>query len=511
MDRITRFFKRDPERREYRKEFLAALNVQARALQRPFGFIAIVAWINFAFNIDPKLHPEFPELFYFRIALSVAGTFVFIFSFFENLRGKGLGLLYILVAFSFLSCSFFTGRIADDAGYVSGLQLLIIIIVAAPFSLRTLLMFYVMSILLFFTAVQIYQPVLNTDAGNYSMNNLVLAYAMGFLLAWVLDRYRFTMFINQFRLNKAKDAAETGAREKNVFLTKISHEISAPMNVIMDLSSTAKQQESVMANHAESTDVVVKSLDEIAGVTTGLVKTMQQVAAMAQEASGFANACQTDLVRMKEVMNHMGKASKTIFGRLEAIREKAENITNAVTTISKVADQTNLLSLNAAIEAENAGEYGRGFNVVAREIRRLADQTAIATVDIDQMVHEMHAAVSAGVVEMDKFIIAVKQSAEDVELIGTQITRIIEHVRALSPSFKNVNEAMQLQSGKAQEISTAMVALNGEIQQITEALRNTYLSINQLHDAERRLQDEVSRFKESGNGDHVIPIENEGA
>ena len=68
-----------------------------------------------------------------------------------------------------------------------------------------------------------------------------------------------------------------------------------------------------------------------------------------------------------------------------------------------MADQTNLLSLNAAIEAEKAGEYGLGFAVVAMEIRRLADQTAVATYDIEKMVKEMHSAVAAGVMGMDKF------------------------------------------------------------------------------------------------------------
>jgi methyl-accepting chemotaxis protein WspA len=256
-----------------------------------------------------------------------------------------------------------------------------------------------------------------------------------------------------------------------------------------------------MVNHSEATGKIARSLDDITDVTRELVQTMEHVSVMSQEASDVANACRTDLTRMKEVMNHMGNASKSISGRLEAINEKAENITNVVTTISKVADQTNLLSLNAAIEAEKAGEYGRGFNVVAREIRRLADQTAIATLDIDQMVHEMHTAVSAGVMEMDKFMMAVRQSAGDVDQIGTQITHIIEHVQALSPNFRNVTESMQLQSQNAQEISAAMVNLSKEIPQITGALRSTYASIEQLHDAERRLEDEVARFKESGNRD----------
>lgn len=86
-----------------------------------------------------------------------------------------------------------------------------------------------------------------------------------------------------------------------------------------------------------------------------------------------------------------------------------------VTTITEVVDQTNLLSLNAAIEAEKAGEYSRGFAVVARENRRLADQTAVATLDIECIVNEMWASVSAGVVGMEPFAHEVQQESSRCE------------------------------------------------------------------------------------------------
>jgi len=262
-----------------------------------------------------------------------------------------------------------------------------------------------------------------------------------------------------------------------------------------ELSATARQQEATMKIQVESIDKVVESTQEISDVATNLVETMQQVAAMSQETAGFASSGQTDLARMEEAMQQMENASLAISGRLGAINEKTENITNVVTTITKVAEQTNLLSLNASIEAEKAGEYGRGFTVVAREIRRLADQTAVATLDIDRMVQEMQSAVSAGVMEMDKFIAEVRHSAEDVEKISTQLARIIEQVQALSPSFEEVNVAMVHQSASAREINSAMLHLSEEMQQTTESLRETYSAIKQLDEAAKGLQDEVSRFK----------------
>jgi methyl-accepting chemotaxis protein WspA len=263
------------------------------------------------------------------------------------------------------------------------------------------------------------------------------------------------------------------------------------------LAATAKEQETTMANQVESTNRVAKSVKEISEVATQLVETVEQVASMSQETAGFASKGQADLARMEAAMHNMESASKSISGRLETINEKAENITNVVTTITKVADQTNLLSLNAAIEAEKAGEYGRGFNVVAREIRRLADQTAVATLDIDQMVQEMQSAVSAGVMEMDKFIAEVNRSADDVGRISVQLARIIEQVQTLSPNFENVNVAMGQQSENAHKINQSMVHLSEEMQETMDSLRETYAAIEQLNEAARGLQDEVSKFKVS--------------
>jgi methyl-accepting chemotaxis protein WspA len=208
---------------------------------------------------------------------------------------------------------------------------------------------------------------------------------------------------------------------------------------------------------------------------------MKGVASLSEETTEPMDHEQTDLARMAEAMQHMENASRMISNRLQAINEKADNITNVVTTITKVADQTNLLSLNAAIEAEKAGEYGRGFTVVAREIRRLADQTAVATLDIEQMVREMQSAVSSGVVEMDKFILEVQHSAEDIVRISTKLSQIVMQVQSLSPRFEEVN--------------IAMADLSDGMRQTSESLSETFLAIGQLNEAARGLQDEVNQFK----------------
>jgi methyl-accepting chemotaxis protein len=262
-----------------------------------------------------------------------------------------------------------------------------------------------------------------------------------------------------------------------------------------ELAAAAKEQETTMSNQMASTDRVVQSVEGISHVATQLADTVKEVASTSEETAGFASNSQEGLARMEEAIHRMQDASQSISGRLESINEKAENITRVVDTITKVADQTNLLSLNAAIEAEKAGEYGRGFNVVAREIRRLADQTAVATLDIEQMVQEMQSAVSTGVMEMDKFITEVRRSAEDVGKISGQLAMIIQRVQTLSPRFEEVNVAVGRQSNDACTISRSMTNLKEELQETLESFRETYAAIGQLTDAARGLQDGVSRFK----------------
>ena len=194
-------------------------------------------------------------------------------------------------------------------------------------------------------------------------------------------------------------------------------------------------------------------------------------------------------------MRQIIEASGSISAKLATLNERTANINTVVTTITKVADQTNLLSLNAAIEAEKAGEYGLGFAVVAMEIRRLADQTAVATYDIEKMVKEMQSAVAAGVMGMDKFSDEVRRGVEEVRQVSTQLAQIIHQVQTLSPRFHTVNEGMHAQATGAQQISETLVQLSESAHQTAESLRLSNLAIEQLNEAARGLQTSVAKFR----------------
>lgn len=264
---------------------------------------------------------------------------------------------------------------------------------------------------------------------------------------------------------------------------------------VVEIAATAKQQQATANETAATTTEIGATSREIYSTSRELVNTMNEVSSGAEEAARLVGTGQAGLTQMEDTMHHVMDAAGSVNAKLAILNEKAGNINQVVTTITKVAGQTNLLSLNAAIEAEKAGEYGRGFSVVATEIRRLADQTAVATYDIEQMVKEIQSAVSAGVMGMDKFSEEVRRGIADVQNVGTQLSQIIQQVQALTPRFQSVNEGVQAQAIGAEQISQALTQLSEAAQQSVESLRQSSQAIDELTLTANGLRNGVSRFK----------------
>jgi methyl-accepting chemotaxis protein WspA len=266
------------------------------------------------------------------------------------------------------------------------------------------------------------------------------------------------------------------------------------LSTAAQIAATAKQQEMTMQGLSSSTAEIAAAVREISATSKELVGTMGEVHERSNQAATLATSGRSRLDSMGTTMQQLVESTASISGKLALIREKAENINVVVTTITKVADQTNLLSINAAIEAEKAGEYGRGFLVVAREIRRLADQTAVATLDIENMVRHMQDAVSAGVMQMDKFSGEVRSGVERVAEINGQTGQIITEVQGLSGRFQLVNEGMRNQSIGAQQINEAMIQVSQGTKQTEASLEEFNKATAHLRHSVELLNQEIAQF-----------------
>jgi methyl-accepting chemotaxis protein WspA len=260
------------------------------------------------------------------------------------------------------------------------------------------------------------------------------------------------------------------------------------------IAASAREQEATGIEQAQTSVEVLSTTKEISANTAQLLRTMEEATEVADYTTAATAEAQDNLKRMDQSMKQMVSATDTIGAKLAALSEKAANINSVLTTITKVADQTNILSLNAAIEAEKAGEAGRGFSVVASEIRRLADQTSVSTWDIEQMLKEMQSAVSASVMGMDKFAEEIRRSVDEAHHVAAQLSGMMDQVRKLAPRFDLVLQGMQSQAVGASQISDTMMQLSDASQQTVDSLKATSEAVHQLQYAAGDLQQSVATF-----------------
>jgi methyl-accepting chemotaxis protein WspA len=281
----------------------------------------------------------------------------------------------------------------------------------------------------------------------------------------------------------------------NALISQVKQSTVELHSAANDISNTARNQQESVNHFGSSTSQIATSLTEIAATSKELTRSMSNVNQLATETGNHAVTGRGSLDGMASTMNALQKGTSSISARLTDISEKTNKINFVVKTMTKIADQTNLLSLNAALEAQRAGQYGHGFSVVAGEIRRLADQSGVATLDIEKIVKEMHSAVSEGVREMDQFLMQVEQGAITISGVNEVLGNIIKQVERLSPQFEIVNTSMQAQLDGTQHIKDAVLQLNEVARDTQGSLEQFDSAAAKLHNNVQALRQGVSRFK----------------
>jgi len=289
-------------------------------------------------------------------------------------------------------------------------------------------------------------------------------------------------------------AIRTMTNDLRGLIGRIQKSSVALISTATAIQATSSEQQQVIADYGASTSQAVAAVKQISVTSQELLRTMTEVNDVAAQTGHMATDGRQSLAGMDDTMRQLAESTSSFGAKLATISERAATINLAVTTITKVADQTNLLSINAAIEAEKAGEYGTGFLVVAREIRRLADQTAVASLDIERMVKEMQYSVSAGVMEMDKFAEQVRSGVREIGTVSAKLGEIIGAVHGIHGRFGQVTEGMRAQSQGAEQIREAMIRLAEGATRTASSLDDFNKATTHLRAAVGDLKEEVSRF-----------------
>jgi len=262
-----------------------------------------------------------------------------------------------------------------------------------------------------------------------------------------------------------------------------------------EIRRTARDQEDVAQGFGASATEVAAAVTEMTGTGRELAGTMSVVADAAENAAAAAGRGRERLADLDQRAQLLRSATDGVARRFGTIRERAAAINTVITTITRVADQTNLLSINAALEAEKAGRYGLGFQVVAREINRLSEQTAEATTDIERIVVEMQESVVEGVEEMGRFSRVMEEGAASSEQIASRLTEVVSLVEDLKVRFRIVAEGVEAQSIGTKQISEAMTQLSDGARRTIAAVQAFVAASEQLERSAKSLEGDVSRFK----------------
>ncbi len=345
-------------------------------------------------------------------------------------------------------------------------------------------------VIAFFTVRRICNPISNLTlvAGEIAQGKLVNAKK-------TLDNLRGKFKSSRDETGLLFSAFQSMAEKLNELIGHIQQSGSQVTASSTEIAASSRGLEATMNQQAASTSEVSASSRMISKTAENLSGTVNEVSRATTETAALAEAGQSGIQGMEASMQAVLKGTASVSAKLEAMKKNALVINSIVATITRVADQTNLLSLNAAIEAEKAGEYGLGFSVVADEIRRLADQTAVAALDIEDMVGEMEKSVSTGASEMEAFSGVVQETARKMNEIGSQLGGIMEKVRTLPPGIEAVTKGMAEQSNSAGQISETMDHLNTATQDTLESLREFKTAAEDLNEAALGLQEQVSRFE----------------
>ena len=266
-------------------------------------------------------------------------------------------------------------------------------------------------------------------------------------------------------------------------------------SVEADAAVALGRQDKAVRSLNASTQEISAAVAQISATSEQLLAATGSVTGIAREAASVADQGRGGLDSMTASMQQLDEAMNAFTRKLSTISQRASGITSVVTTIAKVADQTNLLSVNATIEAEKAGESGRGFRIVAQEIRRLADQTALATKDIERMVRDMQAAVSSGTMEMDRFRNEVSVRIGEVADVSEKLGRIIEPVQSVTRALEQVHHGMETQSQGARQIRDAMETLQADAGESAASLASFTASLDELRRSIGGLNAEAARFR----------------
>ncbi|KHL61581.1 chemotaxis protein, partial [Xanthomonas euvesicatoria] len=256
----------------------------------------------------------------------------------------------------------------------------------------------------------------------------------------------------------------------------------------MQLAEAAGQQANQITTASERISEIAASIEQVSRNSTESAEVAQRSVVIAAEGAGVVRET---IQGMDQIRDQIQETSK----RIKRLGESSQEIGSIVELINDISEQTNILALNAAVQAASAGEAGRGFAVVADEVQRLAERTSSATRRIEGLVQTIQADTNEAVSSMEQTTSEVVSGARLAEDAGTALTEIERVSNALNNLIKNISIAAHQQSAAATDITQTMGVIRQITSQTSQGAEQTAESIGNLAQLAADLRRSVADFK----------------
>lgn len=276
---------------------------------------------------------------------------------------------------------------------------------------------------------------------------------------------------------------------------EVTQATGAMSSSLEQLQRTSAHTNQILVRHASETDQTVTAITEMSSTADTVAQNAAETAAFTQRANEHAD-------RSRVVVGEASNSVSALIGEVssathsvENMRQDAARITETLGVIGAIAGQTNLLALNAAIEAARAGEQGRGFAVVADEVRALAARTQASTSQINDMLTRLTAGVSSSVAAMENTQASCQSAADATARVNTGLDEMAGSVSHINNLSTQIATAAEQQSAVTEEINRSMVQIRQMVEELVQSGHATETNTQSLLDANGRVIALMGRFK----------------